>query len=334
MTSIKIGYSLSLTGAFAAYGQSALIAHKIWEEKVNKKGGLLGKRVELVCIDDKSNFGLVGDIYRHLIEQEKVNLVMGGYGVNSVAPAIPVALEHDKYFVSLMGKVANSFNCFSMIPTGVKPNTALAENFFKTAARNSSVAIISADAELTRNSVLGARENVAANSQRIIFEYNYSLATFDFSPLAKELADLKPDVIYIAAYSSDVLGIMNAINDVGFHPKKIGASIVGPLGLRIVCSGIDDFMEEYLSKTSSVEADILGYYLAPQAYAQLQIIEQAVTATNSLNDAKLIGHTHEALFKTVLGDVKFDRNGECTAPQMIQVQFQNVITHDIEQTAI
>jgi branched-chain amino acid transport system substrate-binding protein len=334
MTSIKIGYSLSLTGAFAAYGQSALIAHKIWEERVNKKGGLLGKNVQLICIDDKSNSTLVGDIYKNLIEKEKVDLVIGGYGVSSVAPAIHVALEYDKYFVSLMGKVANSFNCFSMIPTGVKPNIALAENFFKTAARNSSVAIISADSELTRNSVLGARENVASNSQRIIFEYNYSLNTFDFSALAEELSDLRPDVIYIAAYSSDVLGIMKAINEIGFHPKKIGASIVGPLGLRILCSGVEDFMEEYLSRTSSIEGDILGYYLAPQAYAQLQILEQAVTATNSLNDAKLIGHTHEALFKTVLGDIKFDRNGECTAPQMVQVQYQNVITHDMEQTAI
>lgn len=334
MTSIKIGYSLSLTGAFAAYGQSALIAHKIWEERANKKGGLLGKRVELICIDDQSDSALVADIYRHLIEEEKVDLIIGGYGVNSVAPAVPVAVEHNKYFVSLMGKVAHSFNCFSMIPTGVKPNTTLAENFFKTAAKNSSVAIVSADAELTRNSVLGARENVAKNSQRIIFEYNYSLATYDFSTLAQELADLRPDVIYIAAYSSDLLGIMKAINEIEFHPKKIGASIVGPLGLRILCSGVDDFMEEYLSKTSSIEADILGYYIAPQAYAQLQILEQAITATNSLNDAKLIGHTHEALFKTVLGDIKFDRNGECTAPQMVQVQYQNVVTHDIEQTAI
>jgi branched-chain amino acid transport system substrate-binding protein len=334
MTSIKIGYCLSLTGAFAAYGQSALIAHKIWEEEINKRGGLLGKRVELICVDDKSNFGLVANIYQKLIEEQKVDLIIGGYGVNSVAPAIQLALDYDKYFISLMGKVANSFNCFSMIPIGVKPNTTLAENFFKNIAKNSSVAIISADAELTRNSVLGARENIASNSQRIIFEYNYSLSTFDFIPLAEELRDLNPDAVYIAAYSSDAIGIMKAINEVGFHPNKIGASVVGPLGLRVVCSGIEDLMGKYLSRTSSIEADVLGYYLAPMAYAQLQILEQAVVATNSLNDAKLIGHTHEAAFKTVLGDIQFDRYGECTAPQMIQIQYQALKAHDIEQVVI
>jgi branched-chain amino acid transport system substrate-binding protein len=334
MTSIKIGYSLSLTGPFASYGQSALIAHKIWEEDVNKKGGLLGKRVELICVDDKSNYALVSEIYKKLIEVENVDLMIGGYGVNSVAPAIQTALEHNKYFISLMGKVANSFNCFSMIPSGVKANTALAENFFKNIPKNSSIAIIAADAELTRNSVLGARENVAKNSQRIILEFNYSLATFDFLPLAEELRELNPDVVYIAAYSSDALGIMKAINEVGFQPKKIGTSVVGPLGLRIVCSGVEDVMEKYLARTDSIEADVLGYYLAPQAYAQLQILEQAVIAVNSLDDAKLIGHTHEAIFKTVLGDIKFDGNGECAAPHMLQIQFQNVSNHDIEYAAL
>lgn len=334
MTSIKIGYSLSLTGAFSEYGQSAFIAHKIWEEKINKKGGLLGRRVELICVDDKSNYGLVAGIYKKLIEEDKVDLIIGGYGFISVAPAVQVALEHNKYFLSLMGKVANSFNCFSMIPTGVKPNVGLAESFFKSCARNSTVAIISADAELTRNSVLGAKENILRNSQRLIFEYSYSLTTFDFLPLVQELKELNPDVVYIAAYSSDALGIMKAINEIEFHPKKLGASVVGPLGLKIVCSGIEELMEEYLARTGSIEADILGYYLAPQAYAQLQVLEQAIEGTGSLNDAKLIGHTHEVVFKTVLGDLKFDRNGECAAPQMVQIQYQQVTTHDIEQTAI
>lgn len=334
MTSIKIGYSLSLTGAFSAYGQSALIAHKIWEEQINKKGGLLGKRVELICVDDKSNAGLVGGIYKNLIFDEKVDLIIGGYGVNSVMPAAVLATEYDKFFISLMGQVANSFNCFSMIPVGVRPNASLAENFFKNAPKHSSVAIVAADAELTRNAVLGARENILKNSQHLIFEHNYSLATYDFLPLAQELNELNPDIVYIISYSSDAMGIMKAINEVGFHPKKIGASVVGPLGLRVVCTGIEDLMEKYLSHTSCIEADILGYYIAPQAYAQLQILEQAVTATKSLNDAKLIGHTHEAVFKTVLGEIKFNRNGECMTPQMVQIQLQSVSTHDIEQTAI
>src|ERR1039458_7205407 len=52
---IKIGYCLSLTGALGANGQTARLTHQIWQEDVNARGGLLGREVSLVCIDDQSN---------------------------------------------------------------------------------------------------------------------------------------------------------------------------------------------------------------------------------------------------------------------------------------
>jgi len=331
MTSIKIGYSLSLTGAFGAFGQSAFLAHKIWEENVNKKGGLLGRRVELVCMDDKSNAHEAAYIYKELMDVEKVDLVIGGYGSASTSMVIPMMAERQKFFVGLMSKINGVANCFSMIPTETKPNTILTESFFKSLSKNSSVAIIAADSECTKNSVIGARENLIKNSHRLIFEYNYSLDTFDFNELAQELKQLRPEAVYIAAYASDSLGVIKAINDIGFRPKKIGASVVQHLGLKNMYCGLDEIMEQYLSRTSSIEEDTLGYCIVPQAYAQLQIVGEAIKATNSLNDLKLIGHTREAVFKTILGDIKFDKNGECAAPEMLQVQYQKIMTHDKEQ---
>jgi branched-chain amino acid transport system substrate-binding protein len=263
-----------------------------------------------------------------------VDVVIGGYGTVSTSSVIPLMIEKQKFFVSLMSKVSGAPNCFSMIPTEAKPNYTLTESFFKSLSRNSSVAIIAADSDCTKNTVIGARENITKNSQRLIFEYNYSLDTFDFSAIAQELKILKPDVVYIAAFASDSLGVIKAINDIGFHPKKIGASIVQSLGLKNMYSGIGEVMEEYLSRTTSVQADIIGYCIAPQAYAQLQIIEEAIRATNSVNDLKLIGHTHEAVFKTVLGNIRFDKNGECAAPEMLQVQFQKTMTYNREQMAL
>lgn len=334
MTSIKIGYSLSLSGAYEAYGQSALMAHQIWQEDVNKKGGILGRRVELHCIDDQSNPNLVAGIYRTLIEEEKVDLLLGGYGSTLVNPAMNVALEYNKFFLSLSGKGASEKNSFSIIPCGNKPNTSLTENFFKGLQKNSSVAIVSADADFSKNIILGARENALKNSQRIIFEYNYPLTTFDFSTLAVELWDLKPDAVLINAYSSDAMGLIKSINDLHFHPKKMAASVILPPGLRNVCSGVEEVMEKYLSRTHSIEADILGYFIVPEAYAQLQVIEQAIIATGGIVDEKLAGHTCEAVFRTVLGDLRFDKNGECSVPQMLQVQFHHTHTHDDEQTTI
>ena len=82
---IRIGYCLSLTGPLASNGKTARLAHQIWEQGVNRKGGLLGRKVQMICIDDETNPKLVPDIYKRLLDDEKVDLVMGGYGDNSVS---------------------------------------------------------------------------------------------------------------------------------------------------------------------------------------------------------------------------------------------------------
>ena len=128
-TSIRVGYSLSLTGPLAANGQTAGLAHQIWQERINEHGGLVGREVELVCVDDRSDGSSVAAIYEALLAKENVDLLLGGYGNNSISPAMPIAIEHGKFFVGLMGLGVNipfSYDrFFAMIPTGTDPNTAL-----------------------------------------------------------------------------------------------------------------------------------------------------------------------------------------------------------------
>lgn len=330
MTPIKIGCSLSLTGVFEEFGQSIFLAHKIWVEKINKSGGLLGRQVELVYMDDKSSTYEALKVYSKLMDVEKVNLVIGGYGSIVTSAVTPLISKKHKFFISLMSKANNDTNCFSMIPVGDKPDTVLTEYFFKSLPKNSSVAIIAADSECTVNSVAGAKENLIKNSHRHIFDYHYSLTNLDFNKLAQELKRLKPDAVYIAAYSSESLGVIKAINDIEFSPKKVGVSVVQQLGLKNMYNGVDEVMEQYLSRTSTIEADTIGYCIAPQAYAQLQVVEAAIKATNSLDNHHLIGYTREAVFKTVLGDIKFNEYGECMVPEMQHVQYQAKMTETRE----
>ena len=75
---LRIGYCLSLSGALASNGKTAQLAHQIWLEEVNRNGNLLGRRVELVCLDDQTNPTLVADLYRRLLDVEKVDLWPSG----------------------------------------------------------------------------------------------------------------------------------------------------------------------------------------------------------------------------------------------------------------
>jgi branched-chain amino acid transport system substrate-binding protein len=105
---IRIGYCLSLTGPLASNGKTARLAHKIWEANINQKGGLLGRKVEMICIDDQTNPKLVSDIYKRLLDDEKVDLVVGEYGDSSVSPAMPLIIERNRYLVALMALAVNA----------------------------------------------------------------------------------------------------------------------------------------------------------------------------------------------------------------------------------
>ena len=104
---LRIGYGISLTGPLGSNGRTARLAHQIWEDEINKKGGLLGRRIEMVRYDDQTNPALVPEIYSRLLGEDKVDLVMGGYGDNSLAPAMPKIIEQKRYFVGLMGLAVN-----------------------------------------------------------------------------------------------------------------------------------------------------------------------------------------------------------------------------------
>lgn len=90
---IRIGYCLSLTGPLAGNSRSARLAHDIWREDVNRRGGLLGRPVEFVCHDDRADASLVPGLYELLMDEGKVDLVIGGYGTNTILPAMPLIME-------------------------------------------------------------------------------------------------------------------------------------------------------------------------------------------------------------------------------------------------
>ena len=105
---IKIGFGFSQTGPLAPNGKQALLGAKIWEEEVNAKGGLLGRKVELISYDDQSNPANVPGIYAKLLDVDKVDLIVGPYGTNLVAPAFPVVMPKGKVMIGLFALEVNS----------------------------------------------------------------------------------------------------------------------------------------------------------------------------------------------------------------------------------
>jgi branched-chain amino acid transport system substrate-binding protein len=134
---IKIGFGMSQTGPLGPNGKSALLAMEIWVEEINAKGGLLGRPVQLVNYDDQSNPSTVPGIYTKLLDVDKVDVIVGGYGTNMIAPAMPIAMQRKKAFMALYGLGVNDDfkydRYFAMIPSGPEPKTSFTKGFFDTA---------------------------------------------------------------------------------------------------------------------------------------------------------------------------------------------------------
>jgi branched-chain amino acid transport system substrate-binding protein len=359
---IRIGYCLSLTGPLASNGKTARLAHQIWENNVNRKGGLLGRKLQMVCIDDETNPKLVPEIYKRLLDDEKVDLVIGGYGDNSVGPAMPLIVERKRYLVALMALAVNaSFgyaNYFVMIPTGPRPSEALTEGFFSVAAvqtpKPTSIAILAADAPFSKSPVEGARTHADNHGFKVLSEARYPLSASDFAPFIRSLKPINPDILFLCSYLNDSIGLLRAINEVGLEPKMVGGAMIGPQngsikaqlgpllnGLlnyeywlpvpKMMFPGVAEMMAQYQSTASDAGVDPLGYYVAPQAYAQMQIVEQAIVGTSSLDDAKLAQFTRDSMFRTVVGDVRFGKGGGWSEARVLEVQYQNIKGTDLSE---
>ena len=359
---IKIGFSMEETGGLAANGKPALLTMQIWADDVNAKGGLLGRQVQLIHYDDQSSPSNVPGIYTKLLDVDKVDLVMGSYATGLIAPAMPIVMQHNKVFFGLLGLAVNSqFNYpkyFSILPAGQSPKTAFTSGFFNIAmAQNpkpKTIAIASADIEFAHNAADGARETAKADGLNIVYDKNYPGNITDCTPVVRAIQATNPDIVEINSYITDSSCMIRAVKEIGYKPKMIGGGMVGPQATTIkqqlgpalngfivfdlwqpaktmMFPGAAELLQKYQAKAKEAGTDPLGYYMVPVTYAEMQILQQAIEATKSLDQDKLADYIHATTFHTVFGDVKFGKDGEWEQSRMLMVQFQGITSGDLDQ---
>ncbi|HEX9325275.1 MAG TPA: amino acid ABC transporter substrate-binding protein [Reyranella sp.] len=360
---LTIGFGMALTGGLAPNGKAALLAMQIAEEDINARGGILGRPVKLVYYDDQSNPSTVPGLYTKLMDVDKVDVVVSGYATNMIAPAMPVVMQKDRTFFSLLGLAVNSEfhypRYFSITPTGgPRPKESFAEGFFEVAmAQNpkpQTLAVIGADAEFPRNAMEGVRNIAKKYNLKIVYDKTYPPTTADYTPVVRAVAATNPDIFFACSYPPDSVGIIRASSEIGFKPKIYGGGMVGLQATAIktqlgpLLNGIvvydfwlpwagfasDEgraFVKKYQAKSQAAGVDLLGYYLPPFGYALMQVVEQTVKGAGGTDDAKMAEFARKTTYKTVVGDIKFNKDGEWETAQVMAVQFQGVQGNGVEQ---
>jgi branched-chain amino acid transport system substrate-binding protein len=354
---VKIGIGISQTGTLGGGGQAALLALRMWVDDVNQRGGLLGRKVELIAYDDQSSAATTPGIYTKLLDVDKVDLLIAPYGTVPTAPIMPLVKQRD---LLLMGNFSFQVNhtvkhdkWFNNAPWG--DASSWTKGFLEVGqkAGAKTVAFIAADQEFAQNLANGAKEVAKTSGLKTVYEQNYPPTTVDFSSMIRAVRNAKPDIVFICSYPNDSVALVRAINEIGVGDVKlIGGGMVGlqftPIMVNLGSAlngivnytsyapgmkydGIDDFLKRYTQKATEAKVDPLGFYLPPFNYAIGQILEQAVTATKSL-DSKVLAkwlHSHEV--KTIVGPISWGPDGERAKPSVPMVQFRNLKDKDLEQ---
>ena len=233
---IRIGYSMSLSGGLAANGRSSSLAHKIWAEDVNARGGLLGRPVQLVTYDDQSNPANVPSLYTKLIDVDKVDIVTSPYATAMIAPSMPVVMQRGMTYVSLFGAGVNEQlkydRYFSMNVTGDDIKGTFARGFLEATKMlptpPKTLAILAVDNDFAQRAAESARTLAKEYGLRVVYDRSYPPSTVDFTPTIRAIAGQRPDVVFFASYPPDTNGILRAVSELKLTAALLGGGMVGP----------------------------------------------------------------------------------------------------------
>jgi len=355
---IKVGIGIAQTGSLGAGGKAALLAIQMWVEDVNAKGGLLGRKVELLAYDDQTNPALTPGIYTKLLDVDKVDLIIAPYGTVPTAPIMPLVKQRD---LLLMGNFSFQVNrtvkhdkWFNNSPWNDAESWS---NGFIGAGQKigaKSIAFLAADQEFAQNLANGARELAKKAGIQVVYNQNYPPTTVDFSSMIRAIRAARPDIVFVMSYPNDSVAIVRAVNEIGvgdsvklfgggmvglqFTPimESLGSSLNGIVNYNsyvpgIQYPGIEDFLARYSKKAVEAKVDPLGFYLPPFNYAIGQMLEQAITATKSLDHKVLADYIRKNEMKTIVGPIRYGPDGEWATPRVVQMQFRGVVDKNVEQ---
>src|SRR6478609_6069330 len=357
---IKIGMSMPQTGGLAGGGKASLLGIEIWRDDINAKGGLLGRKVELIVYDDKSSASETPAIYSKLVDVDKVDLLFAPYATVPTAPIMPFVKQRG---LLLMGNFSFQVNSkvghdmwFNNAPWG--PADSWAASFIDLAqkAGGKNMALLAADQEFAQNLALTARDVAKKRNLPVVFDQSYPPNTVEFSSIIRALKAAKPDIVYVASYPPDSAGILRAVNEIGIGDdvKIFGGGMVGLQFAAVMSNlgsllngvvnfntwlpepamyfdGTKAFFDTYSKRAVEAKVDPLGFYLAPFGYASGQLIEAAIKATGSLDQKALAKYLREHEIATIVGPIAFSPDGERKETATLMAQFRGVVDKDVEQ---
>ena len=340
-TPIKIGASMSVTGTYAKPGSYQKEGYDVCIDELNAKGGLLGRKVELVIYDDQSQPATAVKLYEKLITEDKVDAVMGPY---SSAVSEAVANVTEKYKKVMVAPLAATTSIFKKgrkyIFMVITPAENYLDGLIDMAAKRGlkTVAIINEDTLFPKASAAGTAEAAKKRGMQVVLQEAYPKGNTDFSALLVKIKAANPDVIAAGTYFDDAVAITRQMKELNVNPKMFGLTVGGDLPEfydllkqnaeyvygstqwddSLPYPGAKEFLAAFTKKFKHEPS-----YHAAAGYAGCLIYGEAVKRAGTLDADKVREQLLKMEIKTAFGDYKVDADGFQVAHKMVMLQWQD-----------
>jgi branched-chain amino acid transport system substrate-binding protein len=352
---IRIGASLSMTGSFAELGQNQLRGYQLCIKHANEKGGVLGRKLELVFEDDQSQAKAAVDIYEKLVTQVKVDAILGPYS-SPISEA--VANVSEKYRMPMIAPNAATTSIFrkgrKFVFMVTSPAEVYLEGLIDIAAKRGlkTVAVLNEDTLFPKASAQGTVELAKRKGLQVVLAESYPKGTTDFTGLLRKVAAAKPDVVAAATYFDDAVAIIRGLKALDINPRMFGVTVGGDvpkfheiLGrdaefvyggsqwlaelVTLRAGGLIPIARQYPGAREFVEAHHKEFpgagfsYQTVAGYGGCQIFVEAVKRAGSLDGERVRNEILKLDTHTAYGGFKVDEGGFQTAHKMVLFQWQD-----------
>jgi ABC-type branched-subunit amino acid transport system substrate-binding protein len=336
--SLVIGASLPASGDFAQPGEASKRGYTVWQDMVNANGGLLGRQVELKIVDDASDQSTVVSDYTRLITQDKVDLLLGTFSSLLSIPASAVAEKAGMVYICPSCGSPDMFNrrfkhvFFAQSATAEHQADLFAQYVAGLPAeqRPRTAAYPTQDDPFAKPVIDSVSKQLETIGIRDVYDKVYPAETTNFDTIAGEIKTARPDMIVQGAVFEDGVGLVNSLKKTGYYPRVMfqtsapsnGEQYIKGIGGPGAANGMfyavswspdtnyplnQEFVQQYQAKFGGTPEED-----AADAFAAAQVLQAAVEAVGSLDQARISDWLHNNKVQTILGPLSWDETG---APQ-------------------
>ncbi len=369
---VKVGFSISLTGNFNVEGAASLNGMKTATQWLNSNGGIIvnGKSYNMTLdyTDDASQTSNIVPLYTKLVQQDNAQFLLAPYSSGLTAAAAPIAEQFGTIMLSHGGSAdsiwrqgyKNVFEVLSPASTYLR----VAIDWLKANHPSDKLAVIYAGDSFSTTAALAAINYSKAQGFQVVYQSSYPTTVNDVTPQLTAAKSAGADDLLGGGHFNDGLLLAKQLAQVGWTPKfisllvavteptfqqQLGTAanlVTGPSQWEHTVAytsdqakslGLDWFgptVAQFTQLYQQVSGGKTPTYHSGEAAGTIFVLAKAIQSANSFDTTSVKQVLSSLNFMSFFGQFQVDQTGKQTAHSMVLVQWQNGVLKVVYPTTV